>query len=65
MQKIAAQNGAYAAGRSGWWATTNEFTDWTDEEFRRMLGARRAGLGEASAAARALVPRTPHRAPHP
>jgi cathepsin L len=43
LQKIIMQNKAFAAGESTWWATVNEYSDWSAEEFSaQKMGRRRA-----------------------
>jgi hypothetical protein len=38
LGRIIAQNEAFAAGRSGWWATVNALTDLSPDELRRRMG---------------------------
>lgn len=67
LARIVAQNEAFAAGRSGWWATVNALTDLSADELRRKMGlsghapARAGGVASLAdaAAGRADAPATP------
>jgi len=38
LEGVNAQNELFTAGKSTWWATVNEFSDWTKEEFSTKKG---------------------------
>lgn len=48
LEKILEQNNDYLSGKSMWWATVNEFSDWTADEFATMKGKSPVPSAEAT-----------------
>jgi cathepsin L len=48
LAKVLEQNELYKTGKSTWWATINEFSDMTEEEFAAMKGKARSPVAHPS-----------------